>query len=98
MRINPHHKKDFLSVNPNLNTSTSLKLNESKIPILFMVGNEDTLVNPETIKIASDLIVNSQFIGLDGVGHSVYYEKPDLYNKLVMGFLKKHQLEHQTLH
>jgi len=53
-----------------------------------MVGKEDKLVHPKTIEIASSLIPHSELIMVDRAGHSVYYERPELFNDLVHKFLK----------
>ena len=92
MRSNPPHKKDFLEVPRNLiGRSTHDKFNELSIPTLFLTGEEDILVHPETIKIAAELIPHSEFISIKGAGHSTYYEKPDVFNRLVRNFLTKHR-------
>ncbi|MDC0035763.1 alpha/beta hydrolase [Chloroflexi bacterium] len=88
MRMNPRHSPDFLAPRPNHNGSTDGKFSELGIPILFMVGEEDKLVHPKTIEIASSLISHSHFVMVEEAGHSVYYERPEFFNELVHNFLK----------
>ena len=88
MRMNPRHSPDFLAPRPNHNGSTDGRFSELGIPILFMVGEEDKLVHPKTIEIASSLIPHSEFVMVEEAGHSVYYERPEFFNELVHRFLK----------
>ena len=88
MRMNPRHSPDFLAPRPNHNGSTDGRFSELGIPILFMVGEEDKLVHPKTIEIASSLISHSHFVMVEEAGHSVYYERPEFFNELVHNFLK----------
>ena len=88
MRMNPRHGPDFLAPRPNHNGSTDERFSELGIPTLFMVGQEDKLVHPKTIEIASSLIPHSEFVMVERSGHSVYYEQPEFFNELVHGFLK----------
>jgi pimeloyl-ACP methyl ester carboxylesterase len=35
-------------------------------------------------------VPGSEFAKVPGAGHSVYFEKPEEYNRLVLAFLEKH--------
>ena len=61
-----------------------------KIPTLFIVGEEDQLIAPKIIEMMHRKIPGSEFAKVPGAGHSVYFEKPDEYNRLVLAFLDKH--------
>jgi 3-oxoadipate enol-lactonase len=61
-----------------------------KIPTLFIVGEEDQLIAPQIIEMMHRKMPGSEFARVAGAGHSVYFEKPEEYNRLVLAFLAKH--------
>ena len=61
-----------------------------RIPTLFIVGEEDQLIAPAIIEAMHKKMPGSQFAKVPGAGHSVYFEKPDEYNRLVLTFLQQH--------
>ena len=63
---------------------------EHEIPTLLIVGEEDTLVAPAVLEVMHDKIPHSEFAVVPEAGHSVYYERPDMFNRLAMEFLKRH--------
>jgi 3-oxoadipate enol-lactonase len=63
---------------------------ENKIPLLFIVGAEDQLIAPPIIEAMHKSMPGSELVKVPGAGHSVYWEKPDDYNRLVMDFLQRH--------
>jgi 3-oxoadipate enol-lactonase len=62
----------------------------AKIPVLFIVGAEDQLIPPPIIEAMHNKMPGSQLVKVPGAGHSVYFEKPDEYNRIVTEFLQKH--------
>jgi pimeloyl-ACP methyl ester carboxylesterase len=63
---------------------------DKRVPVLFVVGAEDQLISPLIIEAMHRKMPGSELVKVPGAGHSVYYEKPDEYNKIVMEFLSKH--------
>jgi pimeloyl-ACP methyl ester carboxylesterase len=61
-----------------------------RIPVLFIVGEQDQIIPPPIIEAMHKKMPGSQLVKVPGAGHSVYFEKPDDYNKIVMEFLQKH--------
>lgn len=61
-----------------------------KIPVLFIVGEQDQLIPPPIIEAMHKKMTGSQLVKVPGAGHSVYWEKPDDYNRIVMDFLQRH--------
>ena len=62
---------------------------ESGVPIMFIVGQEDKVASPETVRQAHQLLPGSALAEVPDAAHSVYWEKPDVFNYLVEGFLTK---------
>ena len=61
----------------------------ARVPMLFLVGEEDILQPPEIVEAASKLVPHAEFAQIPGSGHSVYFEQPDLFNYEVERFLSK---------
>jgi 3-oxoadipate enol-lactonase len=62
----------------------------NKIPVLFIVGAEDQLIQPPIIEAMHKKMPGSQLVKVAGAGHSVYFEKPEEYNLILADFLSKH--------
>ena len=63
---------------------------EHEIPTLFIVGEEDSIVSPAALEAMHDKIPHSEFTLVPEAGHSVYYERPNLFNCLVVEFLNRY--------
>lgn len=88
--INPPRPRDFLAPFPrrmNYRGSTSTRLSESGIPILWLVGEHDRVVAPELIRRSHELTPGSRFQLIPGAGHSSYFEQPEAWNSAVLDFI-----------
>lgn len=63
-----------------------------RMPSLFVVGDQDWRAFPEIMREIANLIPGSEFVEVPNCGHSVYWEDPETFNKVVDGFLSKHLL------
>ena len=57
------------------------------MPVLCMVGEEDTLIRPDIVKALASALPNSRLRTVPGSGHSIYFEKAAVFNQLVRDFL-----------
>jgi 3-oxoadipate enol-lactonase len=57
------------------------------MPILCLVGEEDTLIRPDIVKALAAALPNSRFRSVPGSGHSVYFENAAAFNQIVRDFL-----------
>ena len=89
LRLNPRHSPDFLAVAPGHRGSTHDRLTATGIPILYIVGEQDIIAPIRTIEIAASQIPLAQLLTIPNTGHSVYYERPELFNQEVLGFLQQ---------
>ncbi len=96
-KLNPPRPKDFLGPPnpPPLPPGTpprapmSQRLRETGIPVLYLVGEHDMITPADLIEMCHRLIPGSQYHVAWGSGHSVYWEKPDEFNEVVLRFLSK---------
>lgn len=66
------------------------ELPEIKAPALVMVGELDTLKSRCYAEIIAKGLSGAEFAVLPGAGHAACWEKPELWNTLVLGFVSKH--------
>lgn len=57
------------------------------VPALFIVGDEDALTVPPLIRATAAAVGGAQLVEVAGSGHSVYFERPDAFNRAVAEFL-----------
>jgi 3-oxoadipate enol-lactonase len=86
-RINPRKPPDFLAPRPGYQGSVAAHLAALKLPTLFLTGEDDVITPAPVVEAAARLVPHAQFICVPGAGHSVYFERPDLFNSIVSTFL-----------
>ncbi len=62
-------------------------LGEVKCPTLVVVGRDDRVTPVDQSRRIAELIPNSELVVVDGAGHLILYEKPDLLNSLIENFV-----------
>lgn len=90
--LNPSRDGEFLNPSGRLPTnhgSTAQRLNDSGLPILWVVGDRDRVVHPDLIHISHELTPGSRWALIEGAGHSAYFERPDAWNAAVLAFLDR---------
>ena len=88
--INPPRPSDFLAPTGrmiNYRGSMAGALEESGVPILWIVGEQDRVVAPELVRSSHRLTPGSRFHVVPGAGHSAYFERPEQWNAAVLGFI-----------
>jgi 3-oxoadipate enol-lactonase len=55
-------------------------------PVLFIGGEEDEVMPVSLMAVAKTLIPSSEMTVVSGAGHSVYFEQPEVFNRLVLDF------------
>jgi len=64
------------------------RLSEINSPTLVITGEYDRVLPKEGGQEIHDLIARSKYYEVSGVGHLGYIERPDLFNRVVVEFLK----------
>ena len=61
---------------------------ERRTPITLLVGEEDVLTPARTMELMARQIPHARFVKVPAAGHSVYFEQPDEFNRIVLEFLR----------
>jgi 3-oxoadipate enol-lactonase len=64
-------------------------LHEIEAPTLVIVGEEDILKPRKYAEIIARKIRNTEFAVVPHAGHAVLWERPGVFNSLILGFLAK---------
>ena len=57
-------------------------------PTLLIVGEHDEIAPPAVMKMFQSYIPRARLAEVAGAGHSVYFEKPEAFNRIVLEFLR----------
>jgi pimeloyl-ACP methyl ester carboxylesterase len=69
----------------------SLALLETiKVPTLLIAGGADLYAPPPVMRLFADRIKDSDLVIVPDAGHSAYWEQPEVFNRLVLDFIRKH--------
>jgi 3-oxoadipate enol-lactonase len=63
-------------------------LSSLKTPVLFIGGEHDEVMPVSLMEVARGLIPAARMSVVAGAGHSVYFEAPEIFNELVLGFFE----------
>jgi pimeloyl-ACP methyl ester carboxylesterase len=69
------------------------RLPHVKHPTLFVIGNEDRIVDPALSEQAARLLPQGRLLSIPECGHAPHLERPGLVNRLVVRFLAGKVLE-----
>jgi pimeloyl-ACP methyl ester carboxylesterase len=75
---------------PFRNRMTFSMLDSIKLPTLFITGDADMYAPPPLIPLFTAHIKNSETVIIPEAGHSGYWEKPEVFNRAVLDFIRKH--------
>ena len=64
------------------------QLGRLQVPTLFIVGEEDKIAPPAVLEAATKTIPGGRLTRVPEAGHSVYFEKPDIFNFEVSRFIQ----------
>ena len=72
------------------NRLTFSMLESIKVPTLLITGDADMYAPPPILQMFTSRIKGAQSLVINEAGHSGYWEKPEVFNKAVLEFIKKH--------
>lgn len=62
---------------------------ERRIPTILIVGEEEALTPPSIMELMRRRLGPARLIRIPGSGHSVYFERPDEFNRTIENFLRE---------
>ena len=65
---------------------TAEQVRALQTPTLLIVGEHDVIAPPALMKMFQNSIPHARLAEVAGAGHSVYFEKPAEFNRLVQEF------------
>jgi pimeloyl-ACP methyl ester carboxylesterase len=75
---------------PYRNRMTFSVLESIKVPTLLITGDADMYAPPPVLRMFTSRIKGSESLVIPEAGHSAYWEKPEVFNRAVLEFLRKH--------
>ena len=60
------------------------------MPTFLLTGGADLYAPPALLRLFTARIKNSESLVFPEVGHSAYWEQPDVFNQKVLEFIRKH--------
>ena len=72
------------------NRMTFALLETIKTPTLLLTGDADLYAPPALLRLFAARIKNAKSVIVPEAGHSTYWERPDVFNRAVLDFIRKH--------
>jgi len=72
------------------NPITFALLEEIKVPALLLTGDADLYAPPAVLRLFAARIKNSESVVIPEAGHSAYWEQPEIFNRTVLEFIRRH--------
>ena len=72
------------------NRITFALLETLKVPTLLLTGDADLYTPPSVLRLFTARIKGAESVTVPEVGHSTYWERPEIFNRTVLEFLRKH--------
>src|SRR5579859_779030 len=72
------------------NAISAEKLKTIKIPTLLMTGDADLYTPPSLLRMVAAQIPGSEVVIVPDTGHAIYWERPDVFNRVVLDFIGRH--------
>jgi pimeloyl-ACP methyl ester carboxylesterase len=61
-----------------------------KVPTLLLTGDADLFAPPFVLRLYAARIKKAEAVIVPEAGHSAYWEQPEVFNRAVLGFIRKH--------
>ncbi|HEV8346912.1 MAG TPA: alpha/beta hydrolase [Vicinamibacterales bacterium] len=75
---------------PMRNRITFALLETLKVPTLLLTGDADLYAPPAVMRLFADRIKRAESLVVPEAGHSAYWEQPEIFNREVLTFIRKH--------
>ncbi len=89
--VNPEHHQDlYRTVQPARHSIGPESLDLLRMPVLLMGGAADVYSPPAVIRMTAALVPHCEWMIAAEAGHSIYWERPALFNSVLIDFLARH--------
>jgi pimeloyl-ACP methyl ester carboxylesterase len=61
-----------------------------KVPTLLMTGAADMFTPPAITRMIARRVPDNEVVIAAECGHSIYWERPNFFNRTVLGFIGRH--------
>ena len=75
---------------PLKNKVTFAALERISVPVLLLTGDADMFAPPPVLKMFAAHIKQAETVVVPEAGHSTYWEQPEVFNRAVLDFIRKH--------
>jgi pimeloyl-ACP methyl ester carboxylesterase len=72
------------------NRITFTALEQIRVPTLLLTGDADLYAPPSVLRLFKGRIEKSESVIVPEAGHSVFWEQPEVFNRSVLAFIRKH--------
>ena len=72
-------------------TLPAAELKRLTVPVLFISGKEDVVFPPPAAAALASLVPGAKLESVPEAGHSVYFQRPEIFNRVVSNFFEIHQ-------
>lgn len=79
-----------LAPQPMRNRITFALLEKVGVPTLLLTGDADLYAPPPVLQLFVKRINGSESVVVPEAGHSTYWERPDVFNRVVLEFIRRH--------
>jgi pimeloyl-ACP methyl ester carboxylesterase len=90
LELQAKSRQEGAAAQPYRNRMTFSMLESIKVPTLLITGDADMYAPPPLLQMFAARIKGSQSLIIPEAGHSSYWEKPEVFNKAVLDFIRKH--------
>ncbi|MFY0613926.1 MAG: alpha/beta fold hydrolase [Hyphomicrobiaceae bacterium] len=85
------HKESYVkTIEASTMYDKALELETVTVPTCLVFGEHDSLTTPETGKAMAERIKGSELHIVPRSGHLINIEEPEIFNRIVLGFLQRH--------
>ena len=90
VEISSRSRHEEIPAQPARTPLTAAALQTITAPTLLLVGEADVLNPPWVIRLQAEAMPGSEFHLISEAGHSISWEQPDLFNRIVLEFIGRH--------
>ena len=87
--LNPPRPADFTAIFRSGEGPKAEELAGMEVPTLIVGGDEDVVIPIHVVKACHKLIPGARMEVVPGTGHSIYFENPNAYNRLLSDFFSE---------